>query len=248
MIYRAIIFDNDGVLADTEGAAAEHDPIFLSHFGYKYDLQDYALIMEGKSSKDFEIALRSDWLVKTGGTPLPDNIMELLRDQHQWQRENIVLPVKDVIPMVQAINATGIKKAVASNGEMDTLIQKMQRVGVYDSFAPHVYNKDHVNGHGKPAPDLFLYAMQQLGITNPAECIAIGDTALDMQAGRAAGMYTIGYSGGQHRLPGYGKKLYDNGADVTFDNMSDMQLFILNMLKPAKPKPAATPAPAAPSP
>ena len=247
MVYRAIIFDNDGVLADTEGAAAEHDPIFLSHFGYKYEIQDYALIMEGKSSTDFEIALRADWIVRTG-SQLPDNIMDLLREQHKLQRENFVVAVKDVEPLVNAITQLRIKKAVASNGDMDTLIQKMKRVNLYDAFAPHVYNKDHVDGNGKPKPDLFLFAMKKLRVTNPAECIVIGDTSLDMQAGRAAGMYTIGYSGGQHRLPGYAQKLYDNGADVTFDNMSDMQMFIMNLLKPPQPKvaPASAPAPKGP--
>jgi beta-phosphoglucomutase-like phosphatase (HAD superfamily) len=66
---------------------------------------------------------------------------------------------------------------------------------------------------GKPAPDLFLYAAQQL-TTAPDRCLVIEDSPAGIDAARAAGMTAIGFSGGSHCGPEHGARLKKHGAPL----------------------------------
>jgi beta-phosphoglucomutase-like phosphatase (HAD superfamily) len=64
---------------------------------------------------------------------------------------------------------------------------------------------------GKPAPDLFLYAAAQMGVT-PARCFVVEDSLAGVTAARAAGMTAIGFCGGGHCRPGHDDRLRACGA------------------------------------
>jgi beta-phosphoglucomutase-like phosphatase (HAD superfamily) len=65
--------------------------------------------------------------------------------------------------------------------------------------------------HGKPAPDLFLYAARRLA-TAPDRCLVIEDSPEGIDAAVAAGMTAIGFSGGSHCRPDHGARLQARGA------------------------------------
>ncbi|HEY0902234.1 MAG TPA: HAD-IA family hydrolase, partial [Micavibrio sp.] len=128
--------------------------------------------------------------------------------------------------------------AVASNGEHESLKRKLQKVALYDVMLPHIYNKDDCGGKPKPAPDLYLYAAQKIN-TQPADCIVIEDSPTGIAAGKAAGMYVIGYAGGKHRDHNYRNVLLQSGADIVVNTMTEASDIIHKLLKPAKvPAPA----------
>lgn len=221
MEIEAIILDNDGVLIDTEGTAVVHDLPFLKRYGITYTVPEYAELMSGKSLKEFLQILNGDCLKQTG-QQLPLDFLEELRKQHAWQVDNIVSEVPGATVFVLEEKALGTKLAVASNGERNSLKHKMERVNLYDIIMPHVYNADDVGpGRGKPHPDILLHALKQLGVP-PSKAVYIGDSKLDMEAGPAAGIYTIGYSGGAHRNALYDQFLLASGADIIFHEMSDI--------------------------
>ena len=56
--------------------------------------------------------------------------------------------------------------------------------------------------HGKPAPDLYLFAARSMGAA-PEDCIVIEDTTRGVAAGRAAGMHVIGFAGASHATPAW---------------------------------------------
>ena len=89
----------------------------------------------------------------------------------------------------------------------------MQRTGIFEFFDPHVYSADLV-AHGKPAPDIFLYAAEKIGAA-PARCLVIEDSANGVKAGLAAGMTVCGFLGGGHCFDGHGERLIDAGAHRT---------------------------------
>ncbi|MFJ7266813.1 HAD family hydrolase [Streptomyces sp. NPDC099050] len=65
---------------------------------------------------------------------------------------------------------------------------------------------------GEPAPDLFLYAAQRMGV-DPAACAVVEDGRPGVQAARAAGMRALGYAGGltaAHQLEGPGTVVFDD--------------------------------------
>jgi len=244
MEIEAIIFDNDGVLIDTEGTAVIHDLPFLKQYGISYTVPEYAELMSGKSLKEFLQILNGDCLKQTG-SQLPLDFLDKLRELHAWQVDNIVTEVPGATALVLEEKALGTKIAIASNGEKASLKHKMERINLYNIFMPHVYNKDDVGGHGKPEPDMLFHAATQLGV-DPAKCVYVGDSKLDMEAGAAGGIYTIGYSGGAHRNAQYGQFLEAHGASIVFNAMADIGKHI-KWLR-SQPSPTITPTNVAPAP
>jgi len=89
-----------------------------------------------------------------------------------------------------------------------------------DRFAPHIFSAVQVK-HGKPAPDLFLFAAAQMQ-TAPARCLVIEDSVAGITAALAAGMTVLGFHGGSHCRPGYGDILRAAGAALTFADMRQL--------------------------
>jgi beta-phosphoglucomutase-like phosphatase (HAD superfamily) len=75
--------------------------------------------------------------------------------------------------------------------------------------------------HGKPAPDLFLFAAEQMNVA-PERCLVIEDSVAGIAGAVAAGMPVLGFHGGSHCRDGYGKKLHDAGASMIFDDMRQL--------------------------
>ena len=75
--------------------------------------------------------------------------------------------------------------------------------------------------HGKPAPDLFLFAAERMQ-TAPENCLVIEDSVAGIAGAVAAGMPVLGFHGGSHCGEGYGEKLQDAGAAMIFDDMRQL--------------------------
>jgi beta-phosphoglucomutase-like phosphatase (HAD superfamily) len=75
--------------------------------------------------------------------------------------------------------------------------------------------------HGKPAPDLFLFAAERMQ-TAPENCLVIEDSVAGIAGATAAGMPVLGFHGGSHCREGYGEKLQDAGAAMIFDDMRQL--------------------------
>lgn len=90
----------------------------------------------------------------------------------------------------QVINS-GLKTAIATSSQQHIINVLTERLPLENYFGSHIYNADHVGKVFKPAPDIYLYAAQQLGV-HPCNCIAIEDSSSGIKAAKAAGMYCIG--------------------------------------------------------
>lgn len=80
------------------------------------------------------------------------------------------------------------------DGVLVKIRSTLSLTGLHDRFADRIFSADEV-GRGKPAPELFLYAAGQMGVT-PEVCAVIEDSAMGVAAGRAAGMHVYAYAGG----------------------------------------------------
>ncbi len=87
-------------------------------------------------------------------------------------------------------------------------------------LAPHIFSATQVK-RGKPAPDLFLFAAEQMRIA-PERCVVVEDSLPGIAGARAAGMTVLGFHGGSHCRPGYEDTLRAAGAQVTFDDMRQL--------------------------
>src|SRR5262249_23153978 len=96
----------------------------------------------------------------------------------------------------------------------------LEVVDLYKDFAPFVFSSELV-AKGKPAPDLFLYAAMQLN-EQPKDCVVIEDGVAGVQAGRAAGMRVLGFTGGSHCDDQHHHRLISAGAELVFCDMTEL--------------------------
>jgi HAD superfamily hydrolase (TIGR01509 family) len=115
-------------------------------------------------------------------------------------------------------------RCVASNGHLDRVRHRLTLTGLLPFFDPHVFSAIQV-AHGKPAPDLFLFAAERLGAA-PEACIVIEDSIPGVEAAVAAGMPVVGFCGGGHCPVGHAERLGAAGCVRVFARMPDLAAYL----------------------
>ena len=206
--FKAIIFDCDGVLVNSEVIHMAVERELLSELGLEYDHATYLLRFVGLSNPDYYRHLNEDFAERVGGIFHEDFGDRL--EARTWPRIEAELSAIDRI--AELLKALDRPVAVASSAPIKKLQRKLEITGLTRLFAPHIYSVDHVS-RGKPAPDLFLHAAQALGV-DPVNCAVIEDSVHGIRAAQAAGMTPIGFVGGGHADAGLPSRLKDSGAAI----------------------------------
>jgi len=120
----------------------------------------------------------------------------------------------------EAVAELGRPVCVASSSSPAKLRLGLTLVGLYDRFAPNIFSASQVR-RGKPAPDIFLFAAEQMR-THPADCLVIEDSVAGIKAARAAGIPVLGFAGASHCLAGHGDRLIAEGAFASIQHMSEL--------------------------
>lgn len=203
---KAIIFDNDGVLVDSELIHIAVERELLAELGLYYDLQTYTSRFVDLSNPDFYSELANDYKALSLGE-FPADFGKRLRAK-VWPRiEDELEPIPDAEELVAKFDGA---VAVASSAPLWRLERKLKITNLFDLFAPHIYSSDHVE-NGKPEPDLFLYAAKRLAVS-PSNCMVVEDSENGVRAARAAAMLTVGFIGGSHVDETHRAKLLNAGA------------------------------------
>jgi HAD superfamily hydrolase (TIGR01509 family) len=109
---------------------------------------------------------------------------------------------------------------VASSGTPERLHHALSLVGLFERFDPQIFSASMV-ARGKPAPDLFLYAADRMGV-RPQRCVVVEDSLPGVAAATAARMIAIGFTGGSHCAPGHASLLTAQGAALVIDRMAQL--------------------------
>ena len=205
-MFEAVIFDCDGCLIDSEVLALEVELEALAEVGLTYDRAEFCRRFMGLSNPVFFAALDEDRRARLG-EPLPPTFQDLHAER---LTAAVDARLTEVAGAAAAVARLARPKAVATSSHAAFVERKLRRVGLWDAFTPHIYTADRV-GRGKPAPDLFLHAAEQLG-ADPAECLAIEDSQNGVIAARAAGMTVWALTAGGHILPEDPQRLAQAGA------------------------------------
>ncbi|MBI1391535.1 MAG: HAD-IA family hydrolase [Alphaproteobacteria bacterium] len=207
----AVIFDCDGVLVDSEVLAIRGEREALGALGLDYDPPTYVERFVGMHDRTFFAALRIDYRA-VHGQDAPSDFEETVlagRRKHKDGLEAVAGAHDALRAARERIGAV----AVASSSRAEFLRSKLERTGLFELVAPHVYSADLV-ANGKPAPDIFLYAAERLGVA-PARCVVLEDSVNGVRAARAAGMRAWGFLGGGHIFQGHEERLIAAGAEAT---------------------------------
>jgi HAD superfamily hydrolase (TIGR01509 family) len=213
----ALIFDCDGVLIDSEPVYCDVERGLLAEIGLDYAPEEFQRRFIGLSEADSRAAFAHD-LAVLGRGPFPADFW----DRHHaecWRRFEVELQALDGAAAFMATSAAA--RAVASSSTIVELARKLDFVGLADSFGAHVYSAELVT-HGKPAPDLFLFAANALE-HKPADCIVIEDSVNGVLAGVAAGMEVWGFVGGGHADDGLATRLTEAGAATVLSSYGEIE-------------------------
>ena len=246
MTARAILFDCDGVLINTEEIGYRLVSQMLADQGLVYSREEYVELLSGVTYKQFFENMRADYLKRTGTDLDLGFEAEVRRRLHEIQDTHMAA-IDGVAEMLAALRDAGIPFAVASNSERGNLEKKLRHTGLYDFFVPHVYSRDDVV-NPKPAPDLYLYAADKLGGFAPHECLVVEDSVTGTMAGVAAAMRVIGFIGEDHRVDREADFLRAAGVSFVARGTAELQARILQLAGNNPPPPAPVCCPLPPQP
>lgn len=202
-----LIFDCDGVLIDSEAIYLDVEFAFLERKGISVDRDWYVGEFMALAQSKWKAKL-SDLLAEHTGTPLTEDDYDALKAE---SRSRVLNDLKTIGGIEALLDSLKSPACVASSTQMHLLPNKLERAGLLDFFGDGVFSGDMVE-HGKPAPDLFLYAAKVMGYA-PSNSIVIEDSANGVRGGKAANMLTIGFTGGGHAGPAHAPRLLEAGAD-----------------------------------
>jgi beta-phosphoglucomutase-like phosphatase (HAD superfamily) len=114
---------------------------------------------------------------------------------------------------------------VASSSTTRWIRGHLEHLGLEGAFGNHIYSgREHV-GRGKPAPDLYLHAADQLGV-DIARSVILEDSAIGVTGALASGATVIGLAAGQHCLDGHEGVLRSLGVEYIANDFRDVRRLI----------------------
>lgn len=236
-----VLFDCDGVLVNSEEVTHDAIRTRIEAEGLVYTDEDYYEFSSGLSPSDFIGHIRSGAKSKLG-KDISDDFFQKLADVFLQEEVKHLKAIDGVREILDDLKARGVPFCIASNSGVVGLERKLKQVGLYDDFAPRIYSRQHV-ANPKPAPDLYLYAMKQMGFGDVSRCIVVEDSKAGVTAGVAAGMYVVGYAGGAHRPSYHGNHLAMLGASAVFSCMHSIRSHVCPMFGTRPPLSVVMPAP-----
>jgi HAD superfamily hydrolase (TIGR01509 family) len=181
-VIEAVVFDLDGVLLDSEQRWNEAKEALVREAGGRWR-EEAPVAMMGMSSPEWSRYLREDLAV-----PLSDE--EINRDVVRRMEDRF----RDGLPLLpgagEAVRALAARwpLGLASSSNRELIDLFLELAGFGDAFRVTVSSEEVARG--KPAPDVYLAAVEKLG-ADPARCVAIEDSSNGIRAGAAAGMAVI---------------------------------------------------------
>jgi len=214
--FDLIIFDCDGVLVDSEVISCRAHADTLTRHGYPITADQVLERFLGRSMHHATIEIETEL-----GRSLPDDFASQTYAEIFRLFETSLQATPHIAEALAQIRQP---VCVASSGPPEKISASLNRTGLYGRFAPHIFSAVQVR-HGKPAPDLFLFAAERMQ-TAPEKCLVIEDSVAGIAGAIAAGMPVLGFHGGSHCRPGYGEHLRAAGATAIFDDMRQLPAMI----------------------
>jgi HAD superfamily hydrolase (TIGR01509 family) len=212
-----LIFDFDGVIADSEVLAGTILAKFVSDLGLATTLNEVASRYGGKRWSDIMAAIEDGF-----GQKLPEGFSDRLKEATLSSFRQDLRAVEGVAGFLTEFRE--LPHCVASSSSLDRLILCLDILGLTKEFGDFVFSAEMV-ARGKPFPDVFLLAAERMKV-NPLDCIVIEDSANGVRAGVAAGMTVIGLCAASHLQPGHAQRLMAAGASYSADSWSEVSAIV----------------------
>lgn len=212
MVIESVIFDLEGVIANTEPLWDQVSIIFLQRRNAIYDRERTKPLLMGKT-------LAEGVIIMQGQYRFSGNVDEQTTERREIARE---LFSEDVVfipgfeKFYENIVSRGLKSAIATSLEKDFLKSMDQKLKLAELFNNKIFSIADVGYKSKPNPDIFLHAASQLS-TLPSRSLVIEDAPNGIEATRRAGMRCVALTTSTTR-----EKLM--GANLVVDSYTEIDL------------------------
>lgn len=184
MEIKAVVFDMDGVLIDTEKLLVRYWVQAANEMGFPME-RKHALELRSLASRYAEPYLKGLFGDGFNYHKVRARRIELMEDYIDLHGVQIKPGLTE---LMDYLKKHSYKIAVATATDYDRAVPYLQKAGIYESIdslccGPSVE-------HGKPEPDIYLYAAKKLGV-EPEKCLAIEDSPNGIKAAHAAKMHTV---------------------------------------------------------
>jgi HAD superfamily hydrolase (TIGR01509 family) len=220
MAFRAILFDLDGTLVDSERESAEAMARVLERDHGLTVTQAHRDYVIGHSWNEIHAKLREDF-----GASLRWSMQELI-DRSADERVHVIADQgMTIMPgAVAGVRRLGARypKALVTGSSRAEAAQALRVLGLVDEFPIMYASEDYARG--KPAPDGYLAAAAALGVPATA-CLVLEDSRAGIAAGRAAGMTVVAIRAGNFALQDQSAahRIVDTLDDVTFELIAQLE-------------------------
>ncbi len=188
MRYDLVIFDNDGVLVDSEPISNRHLAAYLTELGHPTSYEDSLRDYMGSAMHRVH-----DLVEERTGQRLPADFDDVFHARVFAAFERELKPVAGAEQVLEKLAADGVPYCVASSGSHERIRVGHRTTGLARWFEDERIFSSQDVGRGKPEPDLFLYAAKRMGVA-PERCVVVEDSPLGVQAAVAAGMDVYGFT------------------------------------------------------
>jgi beta-phosphoglucomutase family hydrolase len=209
-MIKAVIFDLDGVIVDSERVHIEAEKQTMLKYGVRISSEELHRYT-GTTARFMFTELIKKYKLNTTFEKIFSEKEEILFKL----LEKDVQPTKGVIEFAEKLKQKNVKLAIASSSHKRLITYVLEKLNIVDLFDSIVSSEDVI--YGKPNPEIFLRAANELNVS-PVECLVIEDSKLGVEAAKSAGMKCAGY-----RNPDSGNQDLSK-ADVVIDNFSALNL------------------------
>jgi len=216
-MIQALIFDFDGLILDTETPEFRVWQAIYREHGHEFPAEKWATIVGGTGHSDFDAAEHLSLLIKG------QLDSTALRDRNRLESGELIHsqgPLPGVMDYIREAKRLDLRLAIASSSDRAWVHRHAARIGVLEYFDQVITREDVGPGRTKPNPDLFLKALDRLGIPKEA-AIVFEDSPNGVKAARRAGIFVVAVP---NQLT---STLSLDEADLILSSLSDMPLPIL---------------------
>jgi HAD superfamily hydrolase (TIGR01509 family) len=215
-MVKAVIFDMDGVMIDSEPLWEKTERIMLRRKGIEYN-PTYRDKIVGLNQNDSGKLLRETF-------NLPETVEEIIAGRIEillglYERELELVP--GLLPLLKELGASDLLLALASSSPIEAINF------VLDTFSLGKFFTVVVSGDaiplGKPHPDIYLYTADNLGI-EPSECVVIEDSINGVKSAKRAGMICLAVPDKRLSLKEF------QIADLIVDSLNEVSLEVIKNL------------------
>lgn len=205
-----VIFDNDGVLVDSERLSNVVFAAWITENGLPTSYRESVDNYMGKRTTDCAAEIEAKL-----GRALPGDFVEVYERRCNELLRRELTAVDGVPELLDELDANEIRYCIASSGTPEEIALRLTTTGLDARFDDNVYSGTRVP-RGKPAPDLFWHAAERMGV-DVADCVVIEDSPAGIIGAKAAGIRVIGHA---CLLPP--QRLREAGADEVVTGMREV--------------------------